>query len=126
MTGERLALQEFRAQDSGFVKCGVHSSMVAIQGKGTISLQIELGRILRVPGVLYVPSMRVSVLSISALEHQGYGVNFFGNGVHIRSVRNQTPGPPMMIGISENGLYKLWGNLSTISKMEMMRQLLHT
>jgi hypothetical protein len=99
MTGERLALQEFTTQDSGFVKCGVHSSMVAIQGKGTISLQIESGRILRVPEVLYVPSMRVSVLSISALEHQGYGVSFFGCGVHIRSVRNQTPGPPVMIGI---------------------------
>jgi hypothetical protein len=103
MTGERLALQEFTAQDSGFVKCGVHSSMVAIQGKGTISLQIESGKILRVPGVLYVPSMRVSVLSISALEHQGYGVSFFGCGVHIRSVRNQTPGPPMMIGIATKG-----------------------
>jgi len=83
MTGERLALQEFTTQDSGFVKCGVHSTMVAIQGKGTISLQIESGKILRVPRVLYVPSMRVCVLSISALEHQGYGVSFFGCGVHI-------------------------------------------
>jgi hypothetical protein len=109
MTGERLALQEFTTQDSGFVKCGVHPSMVEIQGKGAVTLQIESGRILRIPGVLYIPSMRVSVLSISALEHQGYGVSFFGCGVHIRSVRNQTPGPPVMIGISEDGLYKLWG-----------------
>jgi hypothetical protein len=31
MTGERLVLQEFIAQDSGFVRCGVHSSMVAVR-----------------------------------------------------------------------------------------------
>jgi hypothetical protein len=81
MTGERHALQEFTTQDSSFAKCGVHSSMVAIQGKGVVSLQIKSGRILRVPGVLYVPDMRISVLSISALEHQGDGVSFFDCGV---------------------------------------------
>jgi hypothetical protein len=87
MTSERLSLQEFTAQDSGFVRCGVHSSMVVVRGKGVVSLQIESCRILRVPGVLYVLGMRVGVLSISTLEYQGYSVNFFGCGVHIRSVR---------------------------------------
>jgi hypothetical protein len=83
--------------------------MVAVRRKGVVSLQIESCRILRVIGVLYVPSMRVSVLSISALEYQGYGVSFFDCGVHIRSVRGQALGPPVMIGISEDRLYKLWG-----------------
>jgi hypothetical protein len=50
MTGERLALTEFTTQDIGFVRCGVHSSMVAVRGEGMVSLQIESGRILRVPG----------------------------------------------------------------------------
>jgi hypothetical protein len=62
-----------------------------------------------VPRVLYVPGMRVSILSILALEYQGYSVSFFGFGVHIHFVRGQAPGPPMMIGISEDHLYKLWG-----------------
>jgi hypothetical protein len=53
--------------------------------------------------------MRVSVLSISALEYQGYGASFFGCGVHIHSVKSQAPGPTIRIGISEDGLYKLWG-----------------
>jgi hypothetical protein len=87
----------------------VHSSMVEVRGQGVVSLQIESGRIPRVPGVLYVPGMRVSILSISSLEYQGYGVSFFGCGVHIRSVRGQAPGPPVMIGINEDRLYKLWG-----------------
>jgi len=71
MTGERLAFQEFSSQDSGFVKCGVHSSMVAIQGKGVVSLRLESGRILRIPEVPYVSCMRVNVLSLSVLEHMG-------------------------------------------------------
>jgi hypothetical protein len=53
--------------------------------------------------------MRVAVLSISALEHQGYGASFFGCSEHICLVKSQVPGPPVMIGISEDGLYKLWG-----------------
>jgi hypothetical protein len=37
-TGERLALQDFTTQDSGFVRCGVHSSMVVVRGQGLVSL----------------------------------------------------------------------------------------
>jgi hypothetical protein len=74
-----------------------------------VSLQIESGRILRVPGVLYIPGMRVSVLSISALEYQGYGVSFFGCSVHIRSIRGQALGPPVMIGINEDRLSQAVG-----------------
>jgi hypothetical protein len=40
MTGERYAFQEFSAQDLGYVRCGVHSSMVAVRGEGMVSLQI--------------------------------------------------------------------------------------
>jgi len=109
MAGERDAFQEFSAQDMGYVRCGVHSSMAAVRGEGTVSLHIESSRTLRVPGVLYVPSMRVSVLSISALEFQGYDVSFLHCDVHIRFVRGQVPEPPVMIGISEDRLYKLWG-----------------
>jgi hypothetical protein len=53
--------------------------------------------------------MRVSVLSISALEDQCYGVSFFCCGVYIRSMRGQEPRPPFMIGISDDSLYMLWG-----------------
>jgi hypothetical protein len=38
MTGERDAFQEFSARDMGYVKCGVHSNMVAVRGEGTVSL----------------------------------------------------------------------------------------
>jgi hypothetical protein len=83
MIGDRLAIQEFSSQASGIVKCGVHSSMMEFHGKGAVSLQLESGRIFRIPEVLYVPCMRINFLSISALEHQGYGESFFGCSVHI-------------------------------------------
>jgi hypothetical protein len=71
-------------------------------------------------------SMRVSVLSISALEDQCYDVSFFGCGVHILSVRGQEPGPPLMIGISEDRLYKLWGKpIYQLQGVEGMGQLDH-
>lgn len=59
--------------------------------------------------LLYVPSTRVSVLSISALEDQCFGVSFVGRGVYILSLRGQDPGPSIMIGICEDSLYRLWG-----------------
>ena len=93
----------------------MHPSLVAARGVGTVSLQIESGRTLKVQRVLYVPSMRVSVLSISALEDQCCGVSFIGQGVYIRSLRGQEPGPRVMIGISEDSLYRLWDNPSTSS-----------
>jgi hypothetical protein len=64
-----------------------HPSLVAARGVGTISLQLGLGMTLKVQRVLYVSSMRVSVLSISTLEDQCYGVSFVGRGVYIHSLR---------------------------------------
>jgi hypothetical protein len=109
MTGERHAFQEFTTRDLGFVRCKVHPSLVAVQVVGTVSLRIGSGRTLKVQRVLYVPCMRVSVLSISTLEDQCYGVSFVCRGVYICSLRGQEPGPPVMIGISEDSLYRIWG-----------------
>jgi hypothetical protein len=74
-----------------------------------VSLQIKSGRILRLSWVLYIPGIRVSVLSISSLEYQGYDVSVFGCDVHIRSVRGQASRPPVMIGISEDHLSQAVG-----------------
>jgi hypothetical protein len=68
MNGEEDAFQEFSAHAMGFVRCGIHTSMVAVKGEGMVTLQIELGKTLRVIGVLFVPGMRVNVLSAVALE----------------------------------------------------------
>jgi hypothetical protein len=57
--------------------------MAAVKGEGTVTLEIESSRTLRVTGVLFVPGMRVNVLSVAALEDQGYGVEFYGRGVHM-------------------------------------------
>jgi hypothetical protein len=56
-TGEEDAFQEFSTQARGFVRCGIHSNMAIIEEEGTVTLQIESGRTLRVIGVLFVPGM---------------------------------------------------------------------
>jgi hypothetical protein len=101
MTGEEDAFQEFSTQARGFVRCGIHTSMAIVKGEGTVTLQIESGKNLRVTGVLSVPRMRVNVLSATTLEDQGYGVEFYGREVHIFSTWGVAPGVPVMISHSE-------------------------
>jgi hypothetical protein len=109
VTGEEDAFQEFSSQAGGFVRCEIHTRMAAVGGEGTVTLQIESGRTLRATRVLFVPGMRVSVLSVVALENQGYGVVFYGHGVHIFSTWGEAPGVPVMISHSESQLYRIWG-----------------
>jgi hypothetical protein len=45
MTREEDAFQEFSAQASGFMRCGIHISMATVRGEGTVILQIESGRL---------------------------------------------------------------------------------
>jgi hypothetical protein len=109
MFGEEDAFREFLSQARGFVRCGIHTNMATVRGEGTMTLQIELGRTLRVTGVLFVLGMRVSVLSAATLEDQGYGVEFYGHVVHIFSTWREVLGVPVMINHSEGQLYRIWG-----------------
>jgi hypothetical protein len=77
------------------VRCGIHPNMAIVTGEGTMTLQTESGRTLRVTRVLFVLGMRVNVLSVAALEDQGYGVGYYGREVHIFSTwgnPSTTPG----------------------------------
>jgi hypothetical protein len=42
---------------------------------------LELGDVLRVKNVLWVPELRRSVLSVSTIEEKGYDVLFWGGQV---------------------------------------------
>ena len=57
-----------------FIQTDVDSPEIAIQGIGIIIFQLDLGEILEIHGVLFVPGMRVSKLSISSFEDEGYGM----------------------------------------------------
>jgi hypothetical protein len=57
------------------VYCGA-STMHAVKGVGCVRFQLELGGSLEVAEVLFVPELKVSLLSVSALEDEGYRVVF--------------------------------------------------
>jgi hypothetical protein len=44
----------------------------AVRGVGRVIFRLEYGGPLEVDGVLFVPGLRVSLLSVSALEDAGY------------------------------------------------------
>jgi hypothetical protein len=47
-----------------------------VHGVGNVRFQLEFGRLLELDGVLFVPGLRVNLLSVSALEDVGYCVLF--------------------------------------------------
>ena len=47
-----------------------------VKGSGAISLQLESKDMLHLSVVLYVPSMEINLVSISALEDEGYKLAF--------------------------------------------------
>jgi hypothetical protein len=59
--------------------------------------------------VLYVPSLKKNLLSISALDKKGFRVAFIDGEVLMRS-KGKTIEDAVVIGIEEGGLYKLKGH----------------
>ena len=43
-----------------------------VRGVGSVRFQLEFGGLLELDGVLFVPGLRVNLLSVSALEDVGY------------------------------------------------------
>ena len=57
-----------------FIQTDIDSPQIAIRGVGTIGFQLDLGEILEIHGVLFVPGMRVYKPSVSSFEDEGYGM----------------------------------------------------
>jgi hypothetical protein len=55
----------------------------AVRGVGRVRFQPEFGELLEVDGVLFVPGMRVNLLSVSTLGDAGYATLFKGGHVFI-------------------------------------------
>ena len=56
-----------------FVETKIGNPQAKIRGVETVKFQLDLGKILEVNKVLFVPGMKVSRLSMSSLEGDGYG-----------------------------------------------------
>jgi hypothetical protein len=87
MTGMRSVFLSVLEMGSNFhMKNGVHTRH-AIKGVGYVRVQLESGVSLEVDEVMYVPELKVNLLSISILEDMGYEVMFVDGQVLIRVER---------------------------------------
>lgn len=88
-----------------FVKQGDY--VRAIRGISSVRFKLFFGKILDLHGVLFVPELRTSLISISALEKEGFGVLFKRGHVflfHIGDIDGS-----ILLGSQKEGLYTLKG-----------------
>ena len=93
-----------------FIQTDIDSPQIAIQGVGTVEFQLDLREVLEVHGVLFIPRMRVSKLSVSSFEDDGYGMMIrFG---HIFLYRRDEPfGTTILLGDCRDILYVMRGHI---------------
>ena len=77
-----------------------------MKGFGSASLQLESNDLLHLNDVLYVPSIKRNLVSISTLEDKGYRVTFaYGNVLAWH--KNSSMNTAKVIGVREESLYRL-------------------
>jgi hypothetical protein len=79
---------------------------------GESNYKLNSGNSLKMKDILYVPSLKKNLLSISALEKKGYRVAFI-DGEVLMWAKGETINEAIIIGSEENGLYRLKGHSET-------------
>jgi hypothetical protein len=80
----------------------------AIEGSRTVSFRMESGDVLRVTNVLWVPELKKSVLSVSAIDKKGFDVVFQDGQVLIKP-RGSSSDTVVVLGVRERNLSRLKG-----------------
>ena len=79
MTGIKSYFNTIDENIKGVIRFGDESSVV-YEGKGSISVCDSDGKELNLDGVLFVPTLRVNILSIGKLDDDGY-TSTLGGGI---------------------------------------------
>ena len=77
-----------------------------MRGSGATSLQLESKDMLHLSDVLYVPSMKRNLVSISALKDKGYKVAFLDAKV-LAWHKNSSIDATIVIGVRDESMYQL-------------------
>ena len=93
-----------------FIQTDVDSPQIAIQGVGIIRFQLDLEEILEIHGVLFVPRMRVSKLSVSSFEDEGYKMMVRSGHIFLYR-RDELVGATIFLGDRMDKLYVLRGHV---------------
>jgi hypothetical protein len=77
-----------------------------VKGVGASTFQLYSDILLQLSEVLYVPGMKMNLVSISSLEDKGYKVTF-SKGKFLTWHKNTHMNSSRVIGVRENNLYRL-------------------
>jgi hypothetical protein len=80
-----------------------------IKGVGESNYKLNSMNSLKMKDILYVPGLTKNLLSISTSEKKGFKVSFI-DGEVLMWAKGETLNEEIIIGIEENGLYKLKGH----------------
>ena len=81
-----------------------------IKGIGESSYKLDSGTSIKMKEVLYVPSLKKNLLSISTLDKKGYIISFIYGQV-LMWTKGKSTEDASVIGEEGGGLYKLKGHL---------------
>ena len=109
MTGYKDSLSCLVQKDSPHkVKLG-DDYQNPIKGMGEASYKLDSGKCMKMKDVLYVPSLKKNLFTISPLDKKGFRVAFIDGEVLMWS-KGKTIDDAVVIGVEEGGLYKLKGH----------------
>ncbi|CAI7918905.1 unnamed protein product [Closterium sp. NIES-53] len=81
-------------QPSGSIKHvrGFNGALQDVQGRGTVALQGEAGKLVLIPDVLYVPGVRANLLSSGQMKEHGVKLQEDGDGMLLVSAAGEVLG----------------------------------
>ena len=105
MTGKKTTLLNLKEKDSSQKVSLGDDYLYPIKSIGESSYKLEYGTSMKMMEVLYVPSLKNNLISISALDKKGYRVSFI-DGQVLMWLKGKTLEDAVEIGEEEGGLYK--------------------
>ena len=112
MTGQKKTLSKLEEKSSPQKVSLGDDYQYPIKGVGEASYKLDSGNPLKMKDVLYVPSLKKNLISISNLDNKGFRVAFIDGQVHMWP-RGKNIEDEIIIGEEEGGLYKLKGHSET-------------
>jgi hypothetical protein len=109
MTGQRDILSSFTEKNFPQKVTLEDDYQYPIKGVGESTYKLDLGTLMRMKDVLFVPGLTKNLLSISSLDKKGFKVSFI-DGEVLMWPKGKNIEDAIVIGTEEGGLYKLKGH----------------
>jgi hypothetical protein len=106
MTKMRPIFLTFLEIDTNFYVGSGTNTKQTIRGFGYVRFHLESGGFMGIEHMLYVPYLKVSLLSVATFEDEGYAI-IFQNGQVLVYSREDTQDTTIVLGVHKERLYRL-------------------